>query len=172
MEIAPRLESLENFDFEKSPIKGAYVILGAKSPLELLKNYSIEDQKLMKSRNWDYLNHELVTNKVKEILEGVDTKSLTGGEIEWRQEILWFWYHHAISCAIWKYKDRPSAQIYSAKALEYKSNENPNKITGLLDLLVNDKLDEAVSYAEGIIEEPEKTTAAELVQEYRDGKFF
>ena len=162
----------ELFDVEKSPIKEAYVLLGAHTPLELSNLYTVEDQKLMKSGNWDYGNPELITNKVKIILESIDSASLTEEEREWRQEILWFWYHHAISCAVWMYKDKEAAQKYSTSALENQPAVHPNKITKLLDLLVHDKLDDAEKWAEEITEEPEKSTATSLVSDYKQGGFF
>ncbi len=162
----------EKFDFEKSPIREVYVLLNARTPLELNNLYTAEDQKLMTSHEWNYRNPELVVNKVKDILEATDPNTLNQNEQEWRHEILWFWYHHAISCAIWRYKDKNAAQTYATKALEYQSEEHPNKITQLFYFLVNDNLDEAERWASAIEEDPEKTTAAELVDEYKKGSFF
>ncbi|MEK7608215.1 MAG: hypothetical protein AAB495_01420 [Patescibacteria group bacterium] len=160
------------FELEKSPAREAYLLLGAKTPLELSNLYSEEDQRLMLSQSWDYGNPELIVNKVKEILESIDPGALTEDEREWRQEILWFWYHHAISCAIWKYKDKDAAQKYATKALEGQSSGHPNQITRLLDHLVNGRLEEAERWAERIREEPEKSTATSLIKEYNEEGFF
>ncbi len=162
-----------NFDIEKSPIKEAYVLLDAKTPLELSNRYSAEDQKLMQSGawEWDYENEELLINKVKNILESADVSQMTDEERDWRNEILWFWYHHAISCAIWRYQDKEAAKKYAAVALEYQGSNHPNKITRLLDLLTNDKLPEAEQWAEGIEDGAEKETAQYLLKEYREGDF-
>ena len=122
MEGEPSLEIKQTFDVEKSPAKEAYVLLRAKTPLELSNLYSAEDQRLMLVGSWDYANEQSVVNKVKNILEPIDPFTLNADEREWRQEILWFWYHHAISCAIWRYKDKAAARIYAAKALEYQSS--------------------------------------------------
>jgi len=164
---------------EKSPqqesmggLKKAYELLGAKTPLELSNLYSIEDQKLMKSNNWDYANPDLITNKVKNILESINESDLTDEEKEWRQEILWFWYHHAISCAIWRYQDKEAAKLYASRALEYQSEDHPNKVTKLLHLLVNDQFEEAEEWAQTIQEEPEKGTGSELLKEYKEQGFF
>ena len=78
----------EFFDIDKSPIKDAYVLLGAKTSLELSRLYTAEDQRLMKAHVWDYKNPDLITNKVKEILELVSDDVLMGDEQEWRAEIL------------------------------------------------------------------------------------
>jgi len=48
MENFSKRETLENFDREKSPIREAYLLLGAHTPLELSNLYPAEDQKLTK----------------------------------------------------------------------------------------------------------------------------
>lgn len=172
MEQEPRLNAIKAFDVEKSPAAEAYRLLGARSPVDLSHLYTIEDQKLIRAHSWDYANEDLVVNKVKNILELLDPATLTAEESEWRQEILWFWYHHAISCAIGRYKDRDAAQRYSARALEYQSTDHPNKITRLLYFLVNDRVQDAERWGEKIDKEPERGTATELIQEYKNGHFF
>ncbi len=168
-EVAPQKES---FDFEKSPVREAYVLLGAKTPLELSNLYTDEDQKLMKFHEWDYNNPDLTINKIKEILENVNLETLSQEERKWAQEIIWFWYHHAISCAIWRYKDRQKAKEYSEKALSYQTKDHPNKITRLLNFLSEDKFYEAEVWTDQIEDEVEKTTALELLKEYKEGGFF
>jgi hypothetical protein len=170
MEKIPRRQ--ESFTIEKSPLKEAYILLNAKSPLELNNLYSEEDQKLIKTHMWDYDNPDLITNKIKEILERVDVSALSEEEQEWRNEILWFWNHHAISCAIWRYKDQRAAQEYSERALEFQSTEHPNQITRLFYFLTRDQLDEAEKWVREIHEEPEKSTAADLISWYKKGDFY
>jgi hypothetical protein len=126
----------------------------------------------MHTQSWDYNNSDLLVNKVKEILEPINPQILTEEERKWRQEILWFWYHHAISCAKDRYKDKDAAKKYAAKALENQTPDHPNQITRLLDLLINDKLEDAERWAGGITEEPEKSTATSLIEEYKNGLFF
>lgn len=162
----------KKFDKEKSPIREAYLALNAETPLELSNLYTKEDQKLFRSGGWDYNDSGSIINKIKNILENVNAEHLTEDEKNWRQEILWFWYHHAISCAIGLYKDKEKAKEYAAKALELQPDDHPNKITRLLDLLVNDKLPEAEKFAETITEEPEKTTAADTIREFKEKGFF
>ncbi|MCK4918398.1 MAG: hypothetical protein KAS02_01270, partial [Candidatus Pacebacteria bacterium] len=89
-------------------------------------------------------------------------------EVFWIRNILWSWYHHAISCAIWRYHNKKKAQEYSKKALEYQFGNHPNKITKLFYLLTHNKLREAEIWSDGIITEPEKTTAKYLVKEFKD----
>lgn len=160
----------KNNQIETSVMKNAYELLGADSPLNLSLLYTQEDQKLMKSQAWDYNNENLVINKVKNILENVDVEKLSSQEKEWRNEILWFWYHHAISCAIWRYKDKEKAKFYSSKALEFQDNHN--QITKLLYFLVNNKIDEAEKWASEISDEAEKETASSLIKEFKNGQFF
>src|SRR3989344_5826429 len=142
-------ENLENI----SRLQDAYDLLGVDNALDLSKRYTEEDRKLMKSGQWDYDNADLITNK-----------------------ILWFWYHHAISCAVNRYQDKKSAQEYSVKALEYLELSQPdpedrNQITYLLFLLVNDKFDEAKSWTDKIIKDYERKTAHEIIEEWPSIKF-
>lgn len=160
-------------------MKEAYGLLNAHNPKELSKLYDIEDQKLFKSKEWDYKNPDLIINRVKDILENTDENNLTEEEKEWRQEILWFWYHHAISFAISKYKDKETAKTFATKAVEMQPENNPNKITKLLFLLLNDQLIEAEKLATSIPEiilddgkpNPEPQTARDLIEYYKQGMF-
>jgi hypothetical protein len=159
------------FDIEKSHIKEAYMLLGAHTPLELSNLYSEQDQILMKSHEWDYNNPDLVTNKIKNVLENVDLTTLEEEEKHWAQEILWFWYHHAISCAVARYKDEEAAKVYATKALGYQSENHPNKITQLMAFLVDDQLDKAEEWAKDITNEDEKETATDLIEDYKKEGF-
>jgi hypothetical protein len=157
-----------SFKPEDSPVHEAYSLLGARTPLELSNLYTDADQYLMVSDTWDYDNPDLIVNKIKTILETVDLELLPDGESEWCREILWFWYHHAISCAVVKYKDMESAKEYSSKALGFQSEDHPNKITKLLFFLVHQRMDDAKEWATQIDEEPEKTTAADLILAFQE----
>ncbi len=157
---------------EHNGIQKAYEIVGATNPAELSRLYTAEDQRLMKSSEWDYENPDLLTNKIKDILEPLDPRNLNDFENDIRGEILWFWYHHAISSAIWRQKDKEKAKEFAKKALEFQSEDHPNKITNLLYLLVHDQLAKAKDWAGAITKEPEKTTSNELIEEYIKGEFF
>src|SRR5271166_6422555 len=102
----------------ESPLSEAYALVGARDIVELSEIYDREDQRLFKSGQWDYDNPDLLTNRIKAILAGVNPTKLTETEREWRQEMLWFWYHHAISCAIWKKKDKEKAKLYAGEAIK------------------------------------------------------
>jgi hypothetical protein len=172
------MENLRGGKYEKkfspksSPLRDVYAFLGAATPLELSQKYAEIDQRLMSEHAWDYGDSELATNKVRLALESVDIKGLTDDEKEWRNDVLWFWYHHAISCAIGRYKDKEAAQRYAEKALEYQSADHPNKITKLLYYLVHDNPEEAESWLIGIHDDVERETGTYLIQAYREGKFY
>lgn len=151
-----------------------FTLLGVQTFHELSLAYSREDQKLMKSREWDPKNPLLITNRVKTILEQIDPNNLGEDDREWRSEILWFWYHHAVSCTSWV-TDRSLAQAYATKALtlqeecQPKGFGQPNRITRLLWLLVHDRVDEAkewmVNKPPGA-DEVEHKNGLELIGEY------
>jgi hypothetical protein len=150
-------------------LSDAYDLMGVRDIRELHKAYGREDQRLFVSREWDYENPSLLINQVWKILSALDLAMLTEGEREWCQEILWFWHHHAISCAMWK-RDRVTARFHACEALRYQGDEHPNKITRLLLLLIDDKLVEAEALVQQIDEDRE--TAQYLVDFYKEGKLF
>lgn len=164
--------SQSKFEIQKSPLRDAYRLLGARSPVQLSNLYVAEDQRMMATGGWDYNNSALIVNKVKTILEATDQNTLTPDEKDWREEILWFWYQHAINCAIWTHRDKAAAQEFSERALRHQSDDHPNKITKLLYYLTRDKVQEAEQWAGTIGEEVEKTTAAKLLDDYKAGLFF
>lgn len=153
-----------------SPLQEAYELLGATTPLEMFQKYCGAEQVLFKSREWDYEKPELLPNKVKVALERVKVTALTEEEKEWRDEVLWYWNHHAISVAAWK-DNRRDAQKYAKKAVALQGPEHPNQITKLLYYLVFDRVADARDLASQIKEDPEKTAASELVVDYLEGRF-
>ncbi|KKU81072.1 MAG: hypothetical protein UY07_C0026G0001 [Parcubacteria group bacterium GW2011_GWA1_47_8] len=167
------MKSQKKFDKTQSVLKDVYLYFGAKDPGELKTVYMNADQELMRSAQWDYKDNNLLTNQIKEMVEKVgvcnirDTK-----EKKWIQSILWMWYHHAISCALWKYGDKKTAQKYSKIALALQPIDHPNKITRLLYFLVRDDIKSAEQWAKTIHGEPEKTTARYSIKLYKQGDFF
>jgi hypothetical protein len=139
---------------------------------DLLKKYVIKDQELINSRQWDYDDATLLTNQIKKILLATDPLTLGIEENECRREILWLWYHHAISCAIWTKKDRSAALSYAAEALRFQPENHPNQITRLLYLLVQDRMAAARKWASSLADGTERRTALELIADYQAGKFF
>jgi hypothetical protein len=170
-------EKLRNFppEFREEPqaerIKRAFDLFGILDFYSLAFAYTVEDQKLMKTDAWDDENPILITNRVRHILEGIDPMALDEKDRVWWREIMWFWYHHAISCAIWKRKDRALAQRYADKAREIQGDlGHPNRITEVLRLLVHDKVGDARKMVDQLI--TEANSAKELLEEYERGEFF
>lgn len=153
----------------ESPLKKAYDLVGAKTPLELSNFYTDEDQKLWLSGEWDDENRGLITNKVKETLEAIDPAELNEEEREWRSEILWFWYHHATTHAFER-GDIEKAKQYVERALTHQTPDHPNKITRFLKYVVEGDESGARTWAETIAEEPEKTSVQNLLKRYFEKK--
>src|SRR3989338_8231779 len=117
---------------------------GVRTIEELIRLAHDDDQTLMRSRKWDYKVDALHTRIVNDI-KRVPRKELTHDE-KWKlEQIIWFWYHHATSCAIAKHNDRKKALCFVKKALRYQKRiePHPNKVTRLLYLLLLGKMDEA-----------------------------
>lgn len=163
----------KDFNIDDSPLREIYRRFSVKNPGELQDAYMKEDQRLMHTAEWDYKNPTLLINGIKSALEAIGLANISDEkERFWMQNILMMWYHHAISCALWRYGDREAAFAYSARALELQSGNHPNRITRLLYLLVRDDLHEAEKWSESITTEPEKTTARHLLNLYHEGKFY
>jgi hypothetical protein len=155
-----------------SPLTPVYVLLGVNSPRGLSDGYLEEDQKIVTSRISNYHDKKLITNKVKNILEKIDARTLSKEERCERRLVLWLWYHHAISYAVWGYKDKRRARKYSSRALKYQPENHPNHITRLLYLLVRDRFPEAKRWVKIIKDKQERTTALHLLKFYNEGGFF
>lgn len=115
--MTEELKQPTEFDPKLSPLSDAYESLGATSPIDLHKKYVENDQIYFKSSKWDYNNPDLLFNKVKVLIESVGLENLKGEEEMWVREILWFWYHHAISAARIMYPNQELAQAFARKAL-------------------------------------------------------
>lgn len=119
---------------------------GVESVQELDRYVTGIDQQLMRAGLWDYRNPLYENNAiVQRLKQQVDFTSLLPEEKYWVCQIIWFWCHHAISCALFKYLDRTTAQIFAEDALGYYEllPNHPNKITPLLYYLAHDRFEEA-----------------------------
>lgn len=155
----------------KELVWAAFQLLGVDDFLSLSLAYTAEDQKLMKAGTWDDEDLSLITNRVKRLLEDINPDVLSEDDRVWWDEIMWFWYHHAISCAVYKKKDKALAQRYADKAREIQGPlGHPNRITELFRLLVYDDLKAARNMVDGLITEAE--TARFTLAEYERGEFF
>jgi len=128
---------------------------------ELDTLYLEYDQDLMRTQRWDYRNDALLTNRIRAKLEELDPHTVADEYDRWRvKEILWLWYHHAISCALWRYGDEGAARAYATQALEYYQSDNPNKLTKLLYLLAHRREQEARVYVATAIDSEVEREAA------------
>jgi len=159
------LPPVQNFETLNSPLRAAYEILGANTPFELSRAYVKAEQVLFKDRSWDYDDVNQVQNIIRGILESVDEANLLEEEIEWRNEILWFWYHHAVSIAGWK-KDKEKQRNFSEKALQYQG-DNPNMLTRIMYLLVHDRIAEAEAWMISKAGDADQETALEMLKNYK-----
>lgn len=143
---------------------------GAASFKELdLEVYTPIDQALMASKDWDYNNPNLLTNQIYQSLTELDLSELGEDERVWFDQILWFWNHHAISCAILRYCNLAAARSFAREALKYQGKDHPNQITWLFHLLLEDRVEEAKSHVERIVDREEKETGLYLLRVHRDG---
>ena len=174
-ELAEKLKKFPgelNDESTAEKVQRAFTLLGVTNFRDLSLAYTREDQKLMKVQDaWDDKDPTLITNQAKSILEGIDPSGLDEYDRVWWREIIWFWYHHAISCAVWKHKDRALAQQYADKAREIQGSlGHPNRITELLRLLVHNEVEEARDMVHGL--RAEAYAARRLLVEYERGEFF
>lgn len=154
------------------PIKKIYELLNAHSPRELSDRYLEEDQKIVTSGISNYHDPNLLINKVRFALERIDARHLSREERYERRLILWLWYHHAISYAIWGDKNVRQARKYSTQAIRYQPKNHSNHITRLLYLLVRHRLTAAVHWAKKLESPVEKAAAKDLIGMYKNGEFF
>ena len=152
-------------------IRQAYRLFGVSDPLGFQRAYTSHDQTLMKSRQWSAYNPELIINRAKVILEQMDFDTLGEQEKLWFTEVLWFWYHHAISSEVL----RSRAREYADKALSLMDDEHPNRITRLLWYLTRDDVDGAKAW---LCSEPKRWDEIEiqnghlLVEDYERRAFW
>jgi hypothetical protein len=150
-------------------VSEVFVLLGVDNFKDLSLAYSREDQVLMKSQAWNAYNSSLITNRVKAILEQIDPEDLGESDRMWRDEILWFWYHHAVSCE----RNRIQAQSYADKALGLQSDDHPNQITKLLWFLTHDKVNNAKEWVAKIpTDSVEHQTGIDVIEAYEERKFW
>lgn len=155
-----------DFNPKTSPLAEAYELLDASNPLDLNLKYVEVEQVHFKDGTWDYDDETLLFNKVKNCIEVVGLENLRGEEEEWAREILWFWYHHAISYAF--SKDRKQAQLFAERALQLQDENHPNQITRLLYYLVHNDVEGAESWWSVMNENEDKQVARELIDEYKN----
>ncbi len=155
-----------NTERKQNDFEALYKSFNVKDTEELYDLFFTEDQKALDNGSWDYNDSQSIVNKIKSAIELHGLNNINTKDLILIKNILWLWYHHATSVALFNTKDKKSAQDFVSKALDYKSNENPNQITELLNLLANEKIEEAKDYLNLIKDENEKQTASNLVNDY------
>jgi hypothetical protein len=144
---------------------------GVGSVQELERYITDIDQRLMKADLWDYRNPNNENNEIVRLLkQRVDLDSLVADEKYWFTQIIWFWYHHAASCALFKYRDRITAQIFADAALEHHEllPDHPNKITPLLYYLAYGRIEEAERWVKSFpADHDEAETAVGTLMDYQ-----
>jgi hypothetical protein len=156
----------------------AFALVGTDNFRGLSNAYTRADQQLMRSRTWTPRNPTLLTNQIKVILEQMDPTELNDEDADWRREILWFWYHHAISWAMWESEHnefaKVLAQAFASMALSLQGPGHPNKITRLLFYLVHDDIETAEKWwaLPPTNSECELFSGNELIKDYKAGTLF
>lgn len=143
--------------------------LGVDTPEAVYQLYFDEDQRLMKESAWDYEDPNLLTNRIYELVAGLNEGDLKEEDATTRQKIMWLWNHHAVSCAMAIKGDKLAAQKFASEAMEHRVEDIPNHITGLLYLLSFDRRHEAGEWVEKIDDETEKSTALSILEKYDNG---
>jgi hypothetical protein len=157
--------------------RAAFELLGVTNFKDLSIAYSAADQELMKKGIW-YHKGNSVPNLVKTLIENIDPEELDEKDKQWWREIMWFWYHHAISSALRMSGDRMIAQIlaqtFATRALEFQDADHPNKITRLLYLLVHGQVREAEEWwgRYPSKDEVEHETGLELIEDTKNDRLF
>ena len=149
--------------------QAAFDLFGVDSFRSLHDAYMWQDQRMFKQRVWDYEDPLNILTMTREALEVVDPGTLNSDDRMWWYEIIWFWYHHAVSAAIRK-QDKARARYFACVALAYQGEDHPNRITRLLWLLVHDQLAEARRWVfECKKLGPDHETEVDILEDYESG---
>ena len=114
------------------------------------------DQQQIKTDTFKLHSKKNINNRIKNALETLDIRKIKNSdEQEVVKDILWLWYHHACTIAIWKKGDIKAGKRYCKKALSYLYEGHPNKMTWLIMLLLEGKIDEAKKWVSDEVTEYE-----------------
>ncbi|MEK7099428.1 MAG: hypothetical protein AAB916_02830 [Patescibacteria group bacterium] len=147
----------------------AFDLFGVNSFRALHDAYMQKDQDKFLFNTWCYDDPTDILVQTREALEAIDPGVLDEDDRMWWYEIIWFWYHHAISASIRKL-DKARARYFACMALAYQDPNHPNRITRLLWHLVYDRLAEARRFVyECQRLGPDHETEVELLEDYESG---
>jgi len=138
--------------------------------LHLSRIYTSFDQPIFKNGRWNYDNPRLVVNKIKSSLEKIPDYCFDKRGLMWKREILWFWYHHAISVAI-NHGNLELAREFANQAVKLQGRNPCNQITRLLWHLVHGRIKQARRWFQTGVK-ADQETAKEILRWYDQGYFF
>lgn len=73
---SPTMKPQKKINKNQSVLKDVYVHFGVNNPGELQEVYTEADQELMRSKQWDYKNANLITNQIKDMIEKVGIQNI------------------------------------------------------------------------------------------------
>ena len=144
---------------------------GVSDVYELAQLHLKHDQESVQQEVYDLEDLSFTQNKIKEALLKIDIAMLETREQRVVKSILWLWYHHATTIAVWQKNDIQLAIHYCDLALSYLYPEHPNKITPMLYMLLHNRLRHAQRWAEDQVGDNERAYAEHLIAEYKKGTF-
>jgi hypothetical protein len=144
---------------------------GVADVYELAQLHLKHDQDSVHKEIYDIESTLLIHNKIKEALVSIDLSQLSADERRVIKSILWLWYHHATTIAIWQKGDLPLARKLCDTALSYLYPEHPNRITPMLCMLLHGKIDESRMWVSKEVGANERAYAEYLLLEFERGVF-
>lgn len=144
---------------------------GVEDVYELAELYRQRDQENILNQIYDITNDSLVHNAIKNALLSIGLSDLPDDEQKMVKDILWLWFHHAATIALWQQHDLLLARTYCDTALLYLYPEHPNRITPMLGMLLHGDIDGAKKWAREEVGEIEREYADYLLAEYEKGTF-
>lgn len=133
----------------------------------------------MNANAWDYQDRAQPLNQATPWLLAVDQKLLRPDDAYLVREMLWMWYHHAVSCALFRHFDKAAAKMFVREAMSHQNIDCPNRITMLFYiLLIDDDVDAARRWIDGmplkvpvgpdktLVDNVEIASAREVIRDY------
>ena len=134
--------------------------------------YVRSDRKLFPTGKFNYDDSRLLVNRIKRALEVLPDEHFSGErDFEWKREILWYWYHHAISVAVFCRGDLFQARLFADLALWFQGRNPSNKITRLLWHLVHGRVKQAKRWFREGVKSPDRGTGRAVLHWYKQGHF-
>jgi hypothetical protein len=129
------------------------------------------DQELVRRNAFSLIDKTFTNNQIKEDLLGVDVSYLPEFERRVVQNMLWLWFQHATTVAIWKESNLDLARELCARAVSYLYPTHPNKITYMIDMLLRHDVEGAKKWLGSEVSEVEREYGEYLLKEYEKGVF-